>query len=194
MKKTAVLIVAAGASTRLGEPKQLLKYKDTNLINYTIQQFTTITNCDIFVILGAYYKEIKKSITNKNCFIIEHKNWNLGIGSSIKFGVTELLKKDHYSNILITLSDLPLLNNLHYQNLITAQNNTQIIASDFGDFIGVPAIFPKPFFSDLLNIADHQGAKPLLKKYKKDVLKITSKTPFIDIDTSEDYKNLILKH
>jgi len=193
MSKTAILILAAGESKRLGEPKQLLSYKEETLLTHTITQLKPIEHSQIIVVVGAHFREVFQSIRTQEVFVVKNSNWEKGMGSSISKGVEFLRKKNNFDRVLITLSDLPLVTTKHYEDLIELSKTAgkRIIFTEYKDTSGVPVVFDKSLFDELSLLKDDQGAKPVVKKYKKEVLKYTSKTPYLDIDTQEEYQRLL---
>ena len=193
MSKTAILILAAGESKRMGQPKQLLPYKGTNLLLHTIEQLQSIPNTQIFVVVGAYFEDVFPLLRGKSVTVIKNSAWINGMGSSLSKGVELIKKKNIFDRVLITLSDLPLLETSHYQELIDLSISTgkRIVQTTYEDTAGVPVIFDKSLFNQLSFLSDDQGAKPLIKKYKKEVIKLRSTTPYFDIDTQDEYQKLL---
>lgn len=193
MSRTAILILAAGQSKRLGEPKQLLPYKDTTLLSHVIEQVKPIRRADVFVVIGAHFSEVFQSIRGQKATIIKNNNWEEGMGSSLSKGITFIKKKDNYDRVLVTLSDLPLVTTEHYEELIALSESSRkrIILTEYDDVSGVPSIFDRSLFNELSLLIDDEGAKPVVKKYNKEVLKMTSKTPYFDVDTKDAYEELL---
>ena len=81
----------------------------------------------------------------------------------------------------------------HYEELISLSDETgkRIILTNYEEVSGVPAIFYKSLFNELSILSDNEGAKPVVIKYKKEVLEMTSKIPFFDVDTKEAYQKLL---
>ena len=193
MAKTAILILAAGESKRMGEPKQLLPYNNSTLLLHSIEQANAIKYTDVFVVIGAHFSEIFQSIRGQKATILKNNNWEDGMGSSLSKGIDLIKKKDKYDRVLVTLSDLPLVNTEHYEQLIELSDTTgkRIVLTNYEEISGVPAIFDKSLFNELTILSDDEGAKPIVKKYKKEVVKMNSTTPFFDVDTKEAYQKLL---
>jgi len=193
MPKTAILILAAGESKRMGEPKQLLPYNNSTLLLHSIEQANNIKYSDVFIVIGAHFADVFKSIRGQKATILKNNNWEDGMGSSLSKGIELIKKKNNYDRVFITLADTPLVNTEHYEELISLSDATgkRIILTNYDEVSGVPAIFDKSLFNELSLLSDNEGAKPVVKKYKKEVLKMDSKTPFFDIDTKEAYQKLL---
>ena len=193
MPKTAILILAAGESKRMGEPKQLLPYNNSTLLLHSIEQANNIKYSDVFIVIGAHFEDVFKSIRGQKATILKNNNWEDGMGSSLSKGIELIKKKNNYDRVLVTLADTPLVNTEHYEELISFSDETgkRIILTNYDEVSGVPAIFDKSLFNELSLLSDNEGAKPVVKKYKKEVLKMDSKIPFFDIDTKEAYQKLL---
>ena len=191
MSKIAVLILAAGKASRMGEPKQLLAYKGQTLLEHAIHEVQATGLDGIYVILGAYAEKIKPKI-EASVSIIENENWKAGLSSSIKAGVQTVKAKD-FDAVLLTLGDQPHVDTLFLNELINLhlQHPQEIIASGYAKRIGVPAIFPARYFDELLQLEGDRGAQALLNAKNTKVQVLRAKHKLIDIDTPEDYKRLL---
>lgn len=180
----AILILAAGTSSRLGNTtKQLLKYKDETLLKIAIKKALEISK-DVFVVLGYKKDECQEEIKEFNINILYNKNYEKGIGSSISFGIDHT--KD-FENTMIMLCDQPFLKTEHLNALKNSIDNKNIIATQYeqNDESTVPAIFPKKHYDKLLKLNEDKGAKSIIKKEKTISIKL-QKEQSIDIDTPKD--------
>ncbi|MDV7186835.1 nucleotidyltransferase family protein [Lutibacter sp. TH_r2] len=187
----AILILAAGSSSRMGKPKQLLKWRNTTLLGNIIEQSLQVNSANVCVVLGANSEEIKSKLNFKNTTIIQNCKWKLGMGTSISCGIEFIQKKfPNCNSVLITLSDQPYINSCYFKTLINEFNATskKIVATKTENRISVPAIFDACYFEELKKLKENKGAKDILKKHVGNVKKITSKINFIDIDTAQDYQ------
>jgi len=191
----AVLIPAAGASNRMGTPKQLLNWKNTTLLGNAIDVAEKLQS-PVIVVLGANLKKIKASINQYQIQVLKNRNWENGLGNSIAFGVNHIIENLPKVNaILIMLADQPLINTEYLKSLIDKYkiDEGQIIASSYKNRKhGVPVLFDKVYFEELSKLNDDKGAKILLQKYAKKVSVINSESMVSDIDTLEDYKHLYI--
>ena len=190
MKKSAILILAAGKSSRMGSPKQLLPYKKTTLLGWAIKQAIQSKANAVFCVLGANAIPIKKSIENYSVTTIFNADFNHGLSSSIVAGINYLKDKD-FDTVLIMLADQPNVTAHYLSELITTseENSAKIIASTYDKKNGVPAIFPKHYFQQLLKLSGDKGAKYFLEKHQKEIISIKP-INLIDIDTVNEYRNL----
>ncbi|WP_299439341.1 nucleotidyltransferase family protein [uncultured Aquimarina sp.] len=199
MQKTtnniAHIIVAAGSSSRLGSPKQLLAWKNSTLIGHEVEKSLQLKNLTTFVVLGANFELIQKEIKHFSVEILYNQNWKSGMGSSISFGIQHIMEVQRsFDAALITLVDQPLIDTIHLDSLISKfnKNKDTVVATAIKDRRGVPAIFPKTFFKELLGLKEDYGARHIMKKYKDHIMTIDGKGKTDDIDTIEQY-NVLLK-
>ena len=191
--KTGIIILSAGNSSRLGSPKQLLKYKDTTLVQHTISAAEKSTFRPIVLVLGAHAEEILKSLQLQVKYLV-NQNWEQGISTSITAGVKKILELNaECTDIIITVSDQPHISTAVFQALAKERlnNKKHIIASRYAQAIGTPVLFNKKYFEDLLSLQGHTGAKPILQKNTEDITTVPFELGDIDIDTQTDYNNLI---
>lgn len=183
--KIAILILAAGSSSRMKQPKQLLPFGNSNLLGYVIENVIQSKADGFYCVLGAHYNLIKKSIKRYNINVIFNENSKLGLSTSIVKGVESL---DDYDAILICLADQPNIKTEYFDTLISSfkNNPNKIIASIYDKKVGVPAVFPKVFFKELKKLTGDKGAKKILELRKNDCIFLGGED-LIDIDTKEDY-------
>ncbi len=193
MKNIAILILAAGKSSRMGTVKQLLKIGNKTLLELTIEATKNSKTTAVFCVLGANADEILSKIKIPNTEFIINKNYEMGLSSSIVSGIDFIEKHQiNFDAVLITLADQPEVDSDFLNQLIEVYQNSseKIIASKYPDKVGVPAIFPKKYFKDLLFLKGDKGAKDLLNSKTENIISVLS-DKLLDIDTQEDYKNYI---
>jgi len=191
--ETGILILAAGNSSRLGEPKQLLHFKGKSLLRNVAEEALKISKA-VIVVTGSNHTEISKEIEDLKIVITENKNWNEGMGSSINIGLNQLLNSfPTIENCIISVCDQPFIDASVFSELIQMQKDSQkgIVASKYSETLGTPVLFSKKYFKDLSNLSGHEGAKRLLQKFKDDIAEISFEKGAIDIDTQDDYQKLI---
>ena len=190
--KISILILAAGNSNRLGQPKQLVEFEGQTLIERITQTALTVSG-EVLVVLGANIEMIKpklKAFSNR-INIIENVHWKDGMGTSISIGIENLASKS--DAILILLTDQPLISQVLLQNIMQtfADKEYPIVACDYGNQLGVPILFDKSFFPDLIKLKSEQGAKSFLKNYPEKITSIAFKEGLFDIDTPDDLLKLL---
>jgi molybdenum cofactor cytidylyltransferase len=192
--KTAMLVLAAGKSSRMGQPKQLLPWKNSTLLGHTITEGKASGINHIYVVLGACQDKIRQELTDKSLKIIYNPDWELGMGSSIATGIREISKSSlAYEQVLIALCDQPLIDAVFYRKLLqTAIDSTKpAVGTCYGNTPGVPAVFKSSLFQSLEQLKGKTGAKALLKSLGEKAICLKAKTLTADIDTPETYKKLV---
>lgn len=193
---TGVVILAAGRSARLGQPKQKLLFKGKTLLENAIHAAIDSVCKPIVVVLGAGVDEIVPAITHEEVFIIFNENWQEGISSSIQCGITELQRIEPAVNdAIIMLCDQPFADAALLNRLVEKQRESkkEIIGSEYNDTVGVPVLFHKTFFSQLLKLKGEEGAKRILFNNKTSLATVSFPLGNVDIDTIEDYEKLTSK-
>ena len=197
MKNIAVIVLAAGKSSRMKTPKQLVKIGNNFLLEFVLSKAKAINKNHVYCVLGANDTLIRREISSSNVHFVYNAAFNEGLSSSIISGVSEIEMHPDYKAVLILLGDQPAIDKEYLDAMIAlfSEDNSKIIASNYKGKLGVPAIFPKSYFSKLKNISGDFGAKEMLHT-SKDVIALNRPTNFIDIDTEkdlQDFKNSILK-
>ena len=188
----AILIMAAGSSSRMGTPKQLLPWKDKTLVENVVQSALGVSESDVYVVLGANHAPVKEVLMPYDVNTIYNPDWEQGLGNSIACGVKHV-KDLEYDGILIMLADQPLITSEDLENFIIEFNKggKNILASKYkNESIGVPVIFDKSYFEELSQLNKDKGAKAVIKKHIEHVSVINLRNKLLDIDTKEAYEKL----
>jgi len=190
---TGVIILAAGSSSRLGKPKQNLIFQGQTLLQRAIQNALASGCENVVLVLGANAEAIQNTLTDQAVPVIYNPDWEEGMASSIRLGLTELQKQlPGLTSAILMLCDQPFAEAAIINQLIQKKSATQksIIASAYDGTIGSPALFDKVHFDELLQLTGNEGAKKLLIKYADEVATIPFLLGAIDIDTIGDYERL----
>lgn len=186
----ATIILAAGQSKRLGRPKQLIEFRGKKLLQQVIDLVDEIEIGPCFVVLGAFTHEIEKEIDFKKSKIILNDQWEEGMASSIRCGL-EAIQNSAVENVLVLLTDQPLINHEILQQLVTSHEvGPGITACSYANQVGVPAIFSEHFFKELMQLKGDRGAKNILTKYSESVQTIPFPWGEMDVDSEEDLRML----
>lgn len=193
-KNLGVVILGAGSSSRMGQPKQLLEYQKKTLLQNTIDTTRHLNFSSKVVVLGANADQILHSINAEGFRIKINSEWQEGISSSIRMGVSQSLS-DHPSieHILFLLTDQPFVSDqlLHKLMKMHLEGNKSITGSKYNNIVGVPAIFARPIFPQLIEMSGDMGARYIINKYPHDVAAVDFDMGYFDIDTKEDYRKLL---
>ncbi|MEJ7693677.1 nucleotidyltransferase family protein [Daejeonella sp.] len=189
----AIIILAAGRSSRLGSPKQLLSYRGKTLLQHSIDSAKQTGSNKVIVVLGSGKDLIGNKIDTAGIEIAENPDWESGISSSIKAGINALKKiAPDVDALILMVCDQPFADAEILKALIKKQTESgkAIVGCMYENTKGTPALFHSSLFPDLLALKGDTGAKKLFKKYKDAASFVSFKNGGIDIDTSEDYQNL----
>ena len=190
---TAIIILAAGNSSRLGRPKQLLPYRNKTLLQVVSDAALQTPFRPVTIVLGAYKNEIAKQIHGTVNYVF-NDHWQEGMASSIAAGLAATLElSPGIQQVIIAVSDQAFISQEIFEQLHQQQqlSDKGIVASRYGKIAGTPVLFSKKYFTDLLSLKGDSGAQSILKTYPEDIETITFEKGEMDIDTEEDYKKLI---
>jgi molybdenum cofactor cytidylyltransferase len=192
-KPIGAIILAAGGSSRLGQPKQLLPFHGKTLIRTVIDAAHEAGCSPLVVVTGNYSEKLHRELAHANVIEVRNANWQRGIGSSIRSGVQAL--RDHAPDVEATFllaCDQPAVNARLIEGMIATLLATKkdIVASSYAGTVGVPALFGRSFFEDLLAIGDDAGAKSIILQNHERVAQFAFPAGAIDIDTWDDWENV----
>jgi molybdenum cofactor cytidylyltransferase len=191
--KVAAVVLAAGGSTRFGQPKQLANFRGEPFIRHIVAVAIDAGCAPIVVVLGADAAQITSVLAGLPVCIAEHPNWSNGLGSSIAVGVMHAatIATDLDATLLLTC-DQPFVNAAMLRQLVQlrVESGKPIVASAYAETLGVPALFDRSCFADLLQLKGDSGAKGIILARRPDVATFNFPPAAIDIDTAADYEKL----
>ena len=193
MNQIAIVVLAAGSAKRMGQSKQLLPWGDSTLLDSAIKNALSANADNFFVVLGAYKNEIEEKIDLSKTIVLINKNWQQGLGCSIALATLEIDHKYPDINaVLFVLADQPFISSFHLNAMIELHNKDKeaIIITKKDDYRGVPVLFPKKFFSELMLLFNDEGAKQIIIKNKTQVKEVSTEDNIADIDTFKSYITL----
>jgi xanthine dehydrogenase YagT iron-sulfur-binding subunit len=192
MYRTGILILAAGNSSRLGRPKQLLEFNGTTLIGHITDQALAAATAVVLVIEGAV--SLKQALSGRDINILSNPRWPEGMASGIALGVATL-KPLNLDTLIITGCDQPAVTTALFRRLIDTRRSTGkgMIASAYAGITGTPALFTRNYFDDLQSLTGHKGARSLLQTYSDDLAVIDFPEGAFDVDTETDAAKLPAK-
>lgn len=190
----AAIILAAGASKRMGRPKQLLSYQQETLLSYMAKSALEAKVTRTVVILGANATQIETSINSLPVEIVINQQWHEGISSSIRCGI-EYIQKSHQciEAVVFLTCDQPFVTSEIIDQLINRYCLTgkPIIASAYRETLGIPALFSQSFLPELMKLRGDRGAQKIIKQYLHLVDYIDFPLGIIDLDTPENYQKFL---
>ena len=192
VNSVAAVIIAAGKSSRLGQSKQLLVLEGETLLQRAIRIAHEAGAKPVLVVLGAHREEIEARVDFAGSNIVVNPNWEEGMASSIRAGVEELAEEPGCSGVLLMICDQPRVTPEHLGRMIDAsrQSETSAVASVYAGKRGIPAIFPRQAFAELLALRGDKGASRLLSEPDREVIEISLDGGEVDIDRPEDLSHL----
>ena len=195
MPNIAAVILAAGNSSRLGQPKQLLQFHGQTLVQRIVDAAEEAGCSPIVVVIGSDKDKVVREVKRTNAVIVENLNWNDGMGTSIRIGVQRLIDiAPNVGAIVLLVCDQPLVDSNTIEQLIALGENTKkaIVASSYAGTLGVPAVFDRSCAEELLALDDGSRAKPFIFSNHERVSEFPFPKGEIDIDIAADYERLCL--
>ncbi len=190
---SALMILAAGASTRLGRPKQLLPFRGRSLLRHAAETALASSCRPVVVVLGALADRLKGELRGLPVTVAINPQWNEGISSSIRAGLKALAPEGAGPNaVLIMLCDQPLISAQFLDRLVAVHQSSGsgIVAAEYEGGAGVPALFSRAYYSELAALSGNRGAKPVIVKHAKHAERIPLPEAAMDIDRPEDIQRL----
>ncbi|QIX62943.1 nucleotidyltransferase family protein [Hymenobacter sp. BT18] len=191
----AILLLAAGASTRLGRPKQLLAYQGKTLLRRAAE--TAVAAADgspVLVVTGAIHAPLLPELLNLPVHVHHCPEWAAGMGASLKAGL-HCLEAMHplVAGVTVMLCDQPHVTPdlLHQLGRAAAQNSRPMAAAEYAGVLGAPAFFSQAVLGFLRQIADRAGAGQLLRQHRERVVPVPFPAGLLDVDTEEQYAALL---
>jgi molybdenum cofactor cytidylyltransferase len=193
MTKTGIIILAAGNSSRLGKPKQLLPYRGKTLLLHVIAESLAASLQPVVVVTGAYRSEIEDSLRGQPVELAYNPDWETGMASGIVAGLRKALSiEPHLRTLIVAVCDQPYISAALFRSMVEKYFDSKkgLIACRYSEILGPPVLFEQHHFNELLELSGEAGAKQLLKRYPDDVSAVPFPEGDIDIDTEEDFKGL----
>jgi molybdenum cofactor cytidylyltransferase len=184
MSRIAVLIPAAGASTRYGASKQLQAWQGKPLLQHAVDRANGIVPGAVFVVTGADHQTISETILDAT--LVHNPAWQAGLGGSIACGVGRI--GSDYDGILIMLADQVALQRDDLQRLCDGFDGSNIVCARYQGQRGAPALFCRHSFSRLQRLTGGRGAKSLLYGDRYPVFEVPMERAAVDVDTPEDLR------
>ncbi|RYU92511.1 nucleotidyltransferase family protein [Mucilaginibacter terrigena] len=187
---TSIVILAAGSSSRFGSPKQNLVFDGQTLLQRAIKNALAVTEI-VIVVLGANREDIEYTIKDHPVNILYNPNWPEGMATSISLAI-ETIQRDYLgvTSAIFMLCDQPFADGVLLNELVKAAGSSDkgIIASEYNNTLGVPALFKQGYFPYLMALKGKEGAKKLLGLHADDVQSVPFALGGVDIDTMEDWE------
>jgi molybdenum cofactor cytidylyltransferase len=192
-ERIGAVILAAGGSSRFGQPKQLIPFQGKSLVRRTIDAACEAGCAPVVVVIGSEDEGFRRELDHACVVTVQNRQWQRGLGSSIRCGIRGLINStpDVEATVLL-VCDQPAVDARVIQRLIALFETTgkSIIASSYANTLGVPALFTRSVFEELLSPGDTAGAKSIILRNGARVAPFSFPEGQFDIDTREDWEKL----
>ena len=190
-----LVILAAGASTRMGVAKQLLAFRGRSLLRHAAEEALTSGCHPIVVVLGAHAERLTDEISELPVRVVVNARWSQGMGTSIRAGIEALMADpggDEVAAAVLAVCDQPFFSAAIVHGLVAAhqRSGSAIVAATYEGTRGVPALFSRSLFPELAALDGHEGARRVIQSHPDETVVVPFLEGAFDIDTSEDYTRL----
>ena len=185
-----ILVLAAGAASRFGAPKQLARLGGEPLLLRAVTRATQVAGHSVSVVLGAHAADIAPLLRNTSATIVVNRRWEEGLASSLRTGVAQL--PGSTEALLVMLADQAAVTTHDLKRLVAAwqAQPDYLAAATYEGRTGVPAVFPRHSFPALLELRGDVGARPVLQQMADRCVHVPMPSAAIDVDTPADLERL----
>ncbi len=198
MAGAGLIILAAGESTRLGRPKQLVSFEGRSLLRHAAETALASICRPVAVVLGAHADRLEMELKDLSVTIVKNSRWETGLSSSIRAGLVAMTFRGcaggagEVGALVLMLCDQPLVSSGLLNRLVEVHGLTGsgIVAAEYGGTVGVPALFGREYYAELAALTGDQGAKGIMVRHAADVERVHFPNGGLDIDTEQDCQRL----
>ena len=185
------VVLAAGRSSRLGRPKQLIEFKGTSLLAHAIRNVERVVGDRHVVVLGSNWEALFDDCADDLRFFIINTRWADGLSSSLQAACRSV--PDHANGVLVTVTDQPYIDAAHLRQLkrVWLSDRARVVASGYRNGPGVPAIIPIRLFDAIGTLSGDTGARALFREHPDRIVTVNCPAAETDVDTPEDLKRLL---
>ena len=192
------VLLAAGGSTRLGTPKQLLTYRGRTLLRRAAETALAAGCRPVAAVLGSGAERLRAELAGLDVRIVDNPDWTRGMGTSVRLGLAALegpADAEALDGVLLTLCDQPLVTAEKLAGMLERFRRLDspggsIVAAAYNGTVGVPVLFGRTHFEELRVLPADAGAKPILRRHRDRAVPFPLPEAATDIDTPEQYGRL----
>jgi len=190
-EKVGIVILAAGASTRLGEPKQLLPYNGSTLLRHTVEAALASDCRPVAVVVGAHATQIRSDLAGLPLRIVQNDHWKNGLSTSVRAGLKAL--QGEVEALIFAPCDQPAIDAVMLNKLLAAHSKSTkpIIVSGYGEAWGAPMLITRRYWDELRALHGDRGAQSIAYRHAGEVDAVPFAEGVFDIDTRADYEALL---
>ena len=195
MSGPGLIVLAAGASKRMGRPKQLLPWKGRTLLRHACETALATSLRPIVVVLGCEGEACRRELAGLDVHPVANSEWSNGMGTSVASGIAALERCDpEASGALLMLVDQPDLTASFIESILDRwlKGDRAITATQYSEGGGVPALFSRSFFTELKALNSDRGARQIIAREQSAVTLIQSPDELTDLDTPELFKSRVV--
>jgi molybdenum cofactor cytidylyltransferase len=184
------IVLAAGAASRFGSAKQLVRIGDRPLLSLIAGRAAEVVGQALIVVLGARAAELAPLLKHSAAAVVVNRDWSEGLASSIRAGVARL--PPACTGVMLLLADQACVTAEDLRRLAGAWRRQPlcVAAAQYGATCGVPAIFPRHLFGQLSELRGDSGARQLLKRHADQLVRVRMPSAAFDLDTPDDLLEL----
>jgi molybdenum cofactor cytidylyltransferase len=179
-------VLAAGPATRFGSPKQLVRVAGTPLVHQVAARAATVAGQSVTIVLGAHAREVAPALRQSAATVVVNRDWEEGLASSIRTAVRTAPPR--CDGLLLLLCDQVAVTADDLRRLYVAwrRHPVLITAALYGGTPGLPALFPRWAFSDLLELRGDRDPRLVLRRNVDQLVRVPMSNASVDLDTPED--------
>ncbi len=188
------VVLAAGSSSRMGSPKQILKFRGESLLKRAALAALGAGCRPVIVVTGAHAGLSRVELDGLDVLEVFNPHWETGMASSVRAGVEALLNADaDLTAAVLMLCDQPHVTADIISGLIAAHRaagSLPLVASTYGGSFGVPALFGRALFAELAQLQGAAGARQVIKRHASEAHFLSFPNGEVDVDTPDDFLRL----
>ena len=202
----AIVVLAAGGSSRLGMPKQLVRWRGRTLLRRAVEtalagvrqggtgagrtgRAATVPLGPVVVVLGAEAERLRAELRGLPVVVVVNAAWATGVGSSVRTG---LQAAGEVPGCLFVAADQPFVTASLLRGMLALfRGGAPIVACAYAGTLGVPALFDRAYFGELADLEGDAGAKRIIERHRDVVRVVGFERGAADVDTRDDWESLL---